>query len=243
MRRSTAALLSLVSCALVAPRAARANLDVVATVPDLAAIAKDIGGDRVSVTSLALPTQDPHFVDAKPSYTLALNKADLLLAVGLDLELGWLPTLQTGARNPKVQSGGGGFLECGAHVDKLEVPSGSIDRSMGDIHPHGNPHFLYDPRAAAACARAIAGKLAELDSANAETYRAGLKSFLERLDAKRAGWDKRMAKYRGSPVVAYHRSFAYLLSWLGLVEVINLEPKPGIAPSPRHVAQVIGVAR
>lgn len=231
------------SIAVLAPKSAHADLHVVATVPDLAAIASEIGGSRVDVISLSLPTQDPHFVDAKPSLTLAVNKADLLLAVGLDLEVGWLPTLQVGARNPRVQRGGSGYLECARHVDLLEVPSGHVDRSMGDIHPGGNPHYLHDPRAARACARAIADKMAVLDADNARAYRASLERFERRLAARRAEWEKRLARFRGAPVITYHRSWVYLTDWLGLEVVETLEPKPGIAPSPSHVLKVIQLGR
>jgi len=218
---------------------AHAAVNVVATLPDLAAIAKEVGGNKVAVTSLSLPTQDPHFVDAKPSLVLKLNKADLLIAGGLELELGWLPVLQTSARNERILSSGRGFLDCSRFVHVLEVPTGPVDRSMGDIHPGGNPHYLYDPRAAAECAKGIADKLAEIDPGNAKAYQAGVRSFVDRLATARAGWEKRLASARGKPVITYHRSWNYLLDWLGLVEIANLEPKPGIPPSPRHVAEVL----
>ncbi|HWU86963.1 MAG TPA: metal ABC transporter substrate-binding protein [Kofleriaceae bacterium] len=222
---------------------ASANVEVVATVPDLAALAHEVGGDKVSVTALALPTQDPHFVDAKPSLMLKLNKADVLVAVGLDLEVGWLPVLQNGARNDKILPGGAGYLDCSRHVRVLEAPSGPIDRSMGDIHPGGNPHYLFDPRQAAGCAKAIAAKLAAVDHANARAYDANLRKFLERLDQARAGWERRMAPFKGRPVITFHRSWTYLLDWLGLRSVAELEPKPGIPPTPSHVAEVLATGR
>jgi zinc/manganese transport system substrate-binding protein len=222
---------------------ASANVEVVATVPDLAALAREVGGDKVSVTSLSLPTQDPHFVDAKPSLMLRLNKADVLLAVGLQLEVGWLPVLQNGARNPKILAGGSGYLDCSGAVRLLEVPAAPIDRSMGDIHPGGNPHYLFDPRQAASCARAIAAKLGAVDRANAATYDANLRRFLEKLDRARAGWEKKMAPFKGHPVITFHRSWNYLLDWLSLRSVAELEPKPGIPPTPSHVAEVLGTGR
>ena len=222
---------------------AHADLDVVATVPDLAAITKEIGGDKVSVTALSLPTQDPHFVDAKPSALLKLNKADLLLAVGLELEIGWLPTLQTGARNPKILAGASGYLECSQFVHVLEAPKAAVDRSQGDVHPQGNPHYLYDPRAAALCAKGIAQKLEALDGGNRKLYEKNLAGFLSRLDAARKGWEKEMAPFKGKPVITYHRSWTYVIDWLGLVELANLEPKPGIPPSPSHVVDVLKLAR
>ncbi|RMH43144.1 MAG: zinc ABC transporter substrate-binding protein [Deltaproteobacteria bacterium] len=225
------------------PSAARADLDVVATVPDLAALAKEVGGARVRVRTLALPTQDPHYVDAKPSLALALNRADLLLAVGLDLEIGWLPTLQTGARNPRIQVGADGFLDCSQFVTPLDVPVGPVDRSKGDIHPRGNPHYLTDPRAAEAVARGIAARMAQLDPDGAADYRANLAAFTRRLAAARRGWEARAAKWSGRSVVPYHNSFHYLTDWLRLSVVAYLEPKPGVKPSPGHVAKVIALGR
>lgn len=237
--RSSFIVLSFALLGILLPASARADLDVVATVPDLAAIARDIGGEHAKVTSLSLSTQDPHWVDAKPSLTLLVNKADLLLAVGLELELGWLPALQTGARNPRVQRGGQGFLECAQFVRVQGVPSGPVDRSQGDIHPGGNPHYLYDPRAAKACAEGVAAKMAALDPTNAGAYQANARRFIERLDARRAQWEQRLAPARGAPILTYHESWVYLTAWLGLTEVAHIEPKPGIPPSPRHVVQVI----
>jgi zinc/manganese transport system substrate-binding protein len=222
---------------------ARAELRVVATVPDLAALAKEIGGDRAQVTALALHTQDPHFVDAKPSLVLELNKANLLLAIGLELEAGWLPTLQTGARNGAIQIGSPGFLDCSTLVRLLEVPQQKIERSQGDIHPGGNPHYLYDPRAAAAVVAGIARRMGELDPAHAAEYEKNAAALRGRLEAARAGWEQRLAALRGAPVVTYHKSWVYFIDWVGLVEVAQLEPKPGIPPSPSHVARVLGLAR
>jgi zinc/manganese transport system substrate-binding protein len=222
---------------------ASAGVEIVTTVPDLAALAREVGGDKVSITSLSLPTQDPHFVDAKPSLMLKLNKADLLLAAGLGLEAGWLPVLQDGARNPKILAGGAGYLDCSQHVKLLEVPTAPVDRARGDIHPGGNPHYLFDPRQAANCAKAIAAKLGAVDRANATTYDANLRRFVERLDQARVGWEKRMASFKGQPVITFHRSWIYLLDWLGLRSVAELEPKPGIPPTPSHVAEVLGIGR
>lgn len=234
---------SLIVFAALGAQAASANVEVVATVPDLAALVREVGGDKVSVTALSLPTQDPHFVDAKPSLMLKLNKADVLVAVGLELEAGWLPVLQNGARNGKILPGGGGYLDCSRHVRVLQVPAGPVDRSMGDIHPGGNPHYLFDPRQAAGCAKAIAAKLAAVDGANAGAYHANLRRFLERLDRARAGWEQRMARFKGHPVITFHRSWHYLLDWLSLRSVAELEPKPGIPPTPSHVASVLAAGR
>jgi zinc/manganese transport system substrate-binding protein len=234
---------TLAAAALAGPRAAHAKVKIVATVPDLAALAKEVGGDNVEVTSLALPTQDPHFVDAKPSLALKLSQADLLLSVGLDLEIGWLPTLVTGARNAKIQPGASGYLDCSTAVGVLETPTEKIDRSQGDIHPGGNPHYLYDPRRAGLVAAAIAGKLEELDPKNADTYRKNYQDFQKRLDAARRDWEKRLAPYKGMAVVTYHKSWSYFVDWLGFDLVDTLEPKPGIPPTSQHIAHVLGSGR
>jgi zinc/manganese transport system substrate-binding protein len=226
-----------------APAAGHAAIEVIATVPTLAALAREVGGEHVRVTSMSLPTQDPHFVDAKPSLALALNRADLLVAVGLDLEVGWLPTLQTGARNTKIQVGGRGYLDCSVYAAKKDTPTTKIDRSMGDIHPGGNPHYLYEPRNVRRCASAIAARLSTLEPAHAKAFRANLAAFERGIDERIERWEKRLAPLRGAPVVTYHRSWVYLLDWLGLREVATLEPKPGIPPSARHVAQVIKAGR
>ena len=204
MKRIALALLGL----LVAfPSSARAEIKVVATVPDLAALAAELGGKHVSVKSLSLSTQDPHYVDAKPSLALALNKADLLLVVGLDLEVGWLPTLQTGARNAEILTGAAGFLDCSELITPLDVPAGKVDRSDGDIHPRGNPHYLYDPRAAAQVAKGIAARLSKLDPGHAEDYAANLETLLSGLTTAREGWEARMKPAAGADIIAYHKSF------------------------------------
>lgn len=224
------------------PREARADLKIVTTVPTLASLAKDIGREHVSVESLALHTQDPHFVDAKPSLALALNKADLLIAVGLGLEIGWLPTLQTGARNAAIQVGADGYLEVASFVSLLEQ-TGKADRSQGDIHPGGNPHFLYDPVRVAKVAKGLSNRMAKLDPDNAAAYKNHYRDFVMRLEKARKGWEKRLADSKGAKVIGYHKSWAYLTAWLGLKQIAFLEPKPGIPPSPSHVAKVVVTAK
>lgn len=238
---SLPSLLASLLCLLALP--ARAELRVVATVPDLAALAKAVGGDKVSVQALALPTQDPHFVDAKPNLILQLNRADLLLSLGLQLEGGWLPVLQSGARNPKILTGGSGFLDCSSLVQLLDVPSAAVSRSQGDVHQAGNPHYLYDPRAALRVARGISARLSQLDPDNAQAYAANLARFTQELETARAGWEKRLAGLKGAPVVAFHKSLVYLADWTGFEPVAYLEPKPGIPPNPAHVARVLSTAR
>ena len=225
------------------PARAAAPLRVVATLPDLAALAREVGGDQVRVVGMALPSQDPHFVDARPSLVLDLARADLLLLAGLDLEIGWLPVLVTGSRNARIQKGAAGYLDCSTFVQVLEVPSGPIDRSMGDIHPGGNPHYLLDPRQGLAVARGISARLAALDPDNGELYAAHLARFEQHLQADMARWEQDAAPLRDLSVIAYHRSLVYLADWLGLRVMGELEPKPGIPPTPAHLAQVLLQAR
>jgi zinc/manganese transport system substrate-binding protein len=224
-------------------RPACAVLRVVATVPDLAAVAREVGGDAVSVQAMSLPTQDPHFVDARPSLALQLNRADLVVLVGLELEVGWLPTLLVGARNPAIQTGARGYLDCSQFVHRLDVPSGPIDRSMGDIHPGGNPHYMIDPRAAAAVAEGMADRMAELDPAHAAGYHQNAAAFRQKLASDRKAWEAKMAPFRGRPFIEYHKTLVYLADWLGLKEFGSAEPKPGIPPNPSHVAQLLARAR
>jgi len=233
---------TLIVTALLVPSVARADLNIVATVPDLAAMAREIGGNHVKVTSLALPSQDPHFVDAKPSMVLRVNKADLLLAVGASLEIGWLPALQRGARNSRILTNSRGYLACANHVNLLDT-NRRVSRSEGDIHPGGNPHYLYDPRRAKMCVHAITKRMASLDSSNAAAYRKRGAKLERKIDAVDRVWRKRLAAYRGTAVLTYHRSWTYLNDWLGLREVANLEPKPGVPPSPGHIVKVIRLAR
>ncbi|MFL5499040.1 MAG: metal ABC transporter substrate-binding protein [Gemmatimonadaceae bacterium] len=216
-----------------------AQLRVVATTPDLASVAREIGGDRVNVVALAKPTEDPHFVDAKPSFIVTLNRADALIEGGAELELGWLPPLLENSRNSKIAAGAPGRIVASEGIRLLEIPT-SFDRSKGDIHSLGNPHFMIDPASVKVVARNIATHFAALDSKNAATYNANLTRFNGRLDAKLAQWQSQLAPYRGAKIVTYHRDFVYFAQRFGLVVVDELEPKPGIAPSPAHLAQVIG---
>ena len=218
---------------------ALAQIRVVATTPDLASVAREIGGDRVNVVALAKPTEDPHFVDAKPSFIVTLNRADALIEGGAELELGWLPPLLENARNGKIGSGAPGRVVASEGIKLLEVPT-SFDRSKGDIHSLGNPHFMVDPAAVKVVARNIAAHFAQVDPKNAATYNGNLARFNTRLDSKLAEWQQTLAPYRGAKIITYHRDFPYLAQRFGLTTVDELEPKPGIAPSPAHLAQVIG---
>jgi zinc/manganese transport system substrate-binding protein len=221
---------------------AGAQLRVVATTPDLASVAREIAGDRANVVALAKPTEDPHFVDAKPSFVVTLNRADALVEGGAELELGWLPPLLENSRNSRIAAGAPGHVVASEGIRLLEVPT-SFDRSKGDIHSLGNPHFMIDPVAAKTVARNIASHLGQIDPKNAAIYNANLAKFNSRIDAKLAGWQQQLAPYRGAKIVTYHRDFVYLAQRFGLTIVDELEPKPGIAPSPAHLAQVIGKMR
>ncbi|HEY0528280.1 MAG TPA: metal ABC transporter substrate-binding protein [Gemmatimonadaceae bacterium] len=221
---------------------ASAQLRVVATTPDLAAIAREIGGNRVNVVALAKPTEDPHFVDAKPSHIVTLNRADALIEGGAELELGWLPPLLENSRNSKIAAGAPGRIVASEGIRMLEIPS-SFDRSKGDVHSLGNPHFLVDPVDVKIVARNIADHFAQIDPGSAAVYQRNLAAFNTRLDAKLADWQRQLAPYRGAKIVTYHKDFVYLAQRFGLAIVDELEPKPGIAPSPAHLAQVIGKMR
>jgi ABC-type Zn uptake system ZnuABC Zn-binding protein ZnuA len=216
-----------------------AKLNIVATLPDYGSIAKAVGGDKVEVTSIARGTEDQHFVDARPSFIRVLNKADVLIEGGADLEVGWLPPLVSGARNGKILSDAPGHVVVSRNIQLLEVPSGPVDRSMGDVHPFGNPHFTLDPANGKIIASRLAETFSTLDPANAEFYRANAQKFSERLDKKLAEWTKLMEPYRGTKVVTYHKSFNYFLERFGLELAGTIEPKPGIEPSPSYVSGLI----
>jgi zinc/manganese transport system substrate-binding protein len=234
----TAASLALIAVA-VAGSSAAAQIRVVATTPDLASVAREIGGDKVSVVALAKPTEDPHYVDAKPSHIVTLNRADALIEGGAELELGWLPPLLENSRNSKISAGAPGRIVASDGVKMLEIPT-SFDRSKGDVHSLGNPHFMIDPVTVRIIARNIANHLTQIDPKNAATYNGNLTRFNTKLDAKYADWQKQLAPFRGARIVTYHKDFVYLAERFGLTIVDELEPKPGIAPSPAHLAQVIG---
>jgi zinc/manganese transport system substrate-binding protein len=221
---------------------AAAQIRVVATTPDLAALAREIGGNQVNVVALAKPTEDPHFVDAKPSHIVTLNRADALIEGGAELELGWLPPLLENARNSRISAGAPGRIVASEGIRMLEIPS-SFDRSKGDVHSLGNPHFMIDPVSVKIVARNIASHFAQIDPKNAAGYQANLARFNTRLDSKYAEWQKQLAPYKGAKIVTYHKDFVYFANRFGLNIVDELEPKPGIAPSPAHLAQVIGKMR
>ncbi len=219
-----------------------AKLETVATTPDLAAIAQEIGGNQLSLTILAKATEDPHFVDAKPSFIVKLNRADALIEGGAQLEIGWMPSLLDGARNPKLAPGAPGRIACAEGVPLLEVPA-TLDRSQGDVHAMGNPHFLVDPANAKIAAQHIADAFCRLDPKASEAYRANLTSFSRHLDEKIVEWQKRLEPFRGRRLVAYHNTWPYFARRFDLRIDLFLEPKPGIPPTPAHMASVIGRMR
>lgn len=215
-----------------------AKLNIVAATPDLGALASEIGKDRVNVTNIAKPTEDPHFVDAKPSFIVKLNKADMLIDGGLQLEIGWLPPLVVGARNQKILAGKKGYLIASEGVPIIEVPT-SADRAMGDVHPLGNPHFMLDPINGKIVAAHICDRLCQIDAANCAYYKDNLKDFTKRLDKKFSEWQKALEPFRGTKIVTYHKTFPYFANRFNLNVVGSLEPKPGIPPSPTHINSLI----
>lgn len=223
--------------------AARADLNVVASLPDFGAIAETIGGKNVKVTTIARGSEDPHFVDARPSFVRALNKADLLIEGGADLESGWLPTLVNASRNAKIQGAAKGHLVLSPFVKLIDVPTAPVDRSMGDVHPTGNPHYWLDPRNGKIIAERIAAAFTDLDPKNAAAYKSNLAAFIAKLDARAAEWRKKLEPLRGAKVITYHKSYEYLADAFGFEVFGQLEPKPGIEPSATHIAKLVGQAK
>jgi zinc/manganese transport system substrate-binding protein len=215
------------------------KLNVITTTEDLAALAREVGGDRIDVESLARGYQDPHFVEPKPSFILKLNKADLLIAVGRELEIGWLPPLVTQSRNPKLQPGGAGYLDASLTVKILELPTGQITRAMGDVHPQGNPHYWLDPGNGRRVAQAIQQKLSQMRPADAPYFAGRYADFDRRLAAAEKRWDGQVAPYKGTRVVTYHRSWPNFADRFGLDVIGYVEPRPGIPPSPSHTLELI----
>jgi zinc/manganese transport system substrate-binding protein len=218
------------------------KLDVVTTLPSLASITENIGGDQVKVYSITRGVQDAHYVEAKPSYMLNLNKADLLIYSGLELEIGWLPLLIQGARNQKVVVGARGNLNASLALPEqgiLEKPRGEVDRSMGDVHPAGNPHYLLNPHNGFKVAEFIADKLIELDPDHQSVYENNLETFKKALSEKIKQWETKAKVLNGLEVVCYHVHWSYLLDWLGIQQAGYIELRPGIPPTPRHKREII----
>ena len=222
---------------------AASKLNVMTATQDIASLAREVGGDLVNADSIAMGYQDPHFVEPKPSFLLKLQKADLLVVVGLQLEIGWLPPLITQSRNPKIQVGAPGYLDMSQSCQILEIPTGQVTRAMGDVHPLGNPHYWLDPDNGRRIAKALAAKFSEMQPANAAAFAQRYADFDKRLAAAEKGWEAKMAPYRGRKVVTYHRSWPNFCEHFGLVVVDYVEPKPGIPPSPVHTLEVINTMK
>ena len=225
------------------PLAARADskLQVMAATTDLAAIAQEIGGDKISVESIARGYQDPHYVDPKPSFLLKLSKAQLLIVVGLELEIGWLPPLITQSSNSRIQVGGPGYLDASRFARILEIPSGQqVSRAEGDVHPQGNPHYWLDPDNGLRIAKGIQLKLSEMRPADSAYFAERYESFEKRLKESEEKWQAQMNPYAGRKVVSYHRSWPNFAEHFHLNVVGYVEPRPGIPPTPQHTVELIG---
>ncbi len=218
---------------------AYAAVKVVTSTEDLAAIVKEVGGDKVSVEALAKGYQDPHFVEAKPSFILKLHAADLLVAVGRELEIGWLPPLITQSRNTKIQPGSAGYLDASLTAKILDIPTGQITRAMGDVHPQGNPHFWLDPDNGRRVAQALQQKLTELSAGDASYFAQRYADFDRRVTEGEKRWKAALAPYKGTKIVTYHRSWPNFADAFGLDVIGYVEPKPGIPPSTQHTIELI----
>ena len=218
---------------------AQGKLNVVATTEDLASIGREVGGDRISIEAIARGYQDPHFVEAKPSFILKLMKAEVLIVVGKELEIGWLPPLIQQSRNSKIQVGADGYLDASLNARILEIPTGQITRAMGDVHPLGNPHYWLDPENGKRIAKDIADKFSQFRPNDRAYFEQRLADFTTRLDAAEKGWLAKMAPYKGTKVATYHRSFPNFAERFGLDIMGYVEPRPGIPPSPQHTLDLI----
>jgi len=244
-RTRLAVLLILLSLgALFLPGLAEAKkLTVVTATTDLAALAQEVGGDKISVESIAKGYQDPHFVEAKPSFLLKLRQADLLIVVGLQLEIGWLPPLINQSGNARIQVGAPGYLDASQFAEILDIPTGTVTRAMGDVHPLGNPHYWLDPENGRRIAKGIAGKLGDLDPSNTAYYQERFQDFDKRLAAAEQKWDAEMKPFHGRKVVTYHNSFPNFAKHFGLNVIGYVEPRPGIPPTPSHTIELIGLMK
>jgi zinc/manganese transport system substrate-binding protein len=226
--------------AITTPMAQAKKLNVMTSTTDLAALTTEVGGDKVDVEAIARGYQDPHFVEAKPSFLLKLRRADLLVVVGLDLEIGWLPPLITQSGNPKIQLGAQGYLDASQFAEILEKPIGQVSRAMGDVHPLGNPHYWLDPDNGRRIAQGIAEKLSEMDPGDRAYFKQRADDFTRRLADAQKRWESDMAPYKGRKVVTYHKSWPNFARHFNLDVVGYVEPRPGIPPSPSHTLALIG---
>ncbi len=222
-----------------APHVARAQLKVVTSTTDLSDIAQAVGGANVRTSHISEGYQDPHYVEAKPSFVLQLRNADVFAIVGLDLEIGWVSLLIDGSRNQRIRPGAPGYVDVSTAVAIVDRPQGNVDRSQGDVHPLGNPHYWLDPENGRRIARLFKAKFSQLDPKNEDAYEANEKAFEARLNAAERGWQDDLAAIRGKPVVAWHTSWHYFANYSKMNIVAYMEPKPGVPPSPSHLYEVI----
>lgn len=216
-----------------------AALNVLACEPEWGALAKELGGDKVNLYVATTALQDPHHIEARPSLIARARNADLVVCTGAQLEVGWLPLLQTQSGNPKIQAGQPGNFEASRYVVKLEVPQ-QVDRAQGDVHPAGNPHIHLDPRNIEKVAAALSERMAQIDGKETAYYQARTKAFLERWRQAISGWERIALPLKGMPLVVHHRNFSYLIHWLGMRESGELEPKPGLPPTTAHLSELLG---
>jgi len=223
----------------VRPALAAGKLNIVTATQDLGALVTEVGGDKVNVLAIAKGYQDPHFVEAKPSFLLNLRRADLLVVVGLELEVGWLPPLINQSGNPKIQPASVGYFDSSRYAEILEIPTAQVSRAMGDVHPMGNPHYWLDPQNGLRVAQGLAQKLGQMSPGDAGYFNQRLESFRQRLTAAERRWDEQMKPYRGRKIITYHQSWPNFVKRFGLTVADYVEPRPGIPPSPAHVVELI----
>ena len=231
-------LLLLFGAAVFFPRPAFAEVNIFACAPEWGALAQEIGADKVEVYTATKAAQDVHHMRAKPSLLAAMRKADLVLCSGASLEIGWLPILLNKAGDAQVQDGAVGSIMASDYVDRLEMMD-NVDRSMGHVHPEGNPHIHLDPRNVLIIAGVLKDRLSQIDSANASGYAANYSAFKTKWNAAMQAWEAKAAALKGANVVVYHNSWSYLLNWLGMNSIASLEPKPGIPPTASHLEKVL----
>ena len=227
----------------VIPAQAASKINVMTATEDLASIAREVGGDLITAESIAKGYQDPHFVESKPSFLLKLQKADLLVVVGLQLEIGWLPPLITQSRNPKIQPSQSGYMDMSQFCQILEIPQGQVTRAMGDVHPMGNPHYWLNPDNGRRIAKALADRFSSIQPANAVQFAQRYAEFDKHLTEAEKGWDAKFAPYKGRKVITYHRSWPNFCERFGLNVVDYIEPKPGIPPTPAHSLDLINIMK
>ena len=232
--------LALIVAACAPTARADSKIQIMTATTDLAALAQEIGGDKVTAESVARGYQDPHFVEAKPSFLLKLRHADLLIVVGLELEIGWLPPLITQSTNPKIQVGAPGYFDASRFARILEMPTGAVTRAEGDVHPQGNPHYWLDPDNGLRVAKGIADKLSEMRPGDSTYFAQRYTEFEQKLKQADQQWMAQMRPYAGRKIVTYHRSWPNFAEHFGLNVVGYVEPRPGIPPSPQHTVELIG---